>query len=129
MVNVGQVAMKIAGRDAGQLCVVVDVIDSKQVLIDGAVRRRKCNIKHLELLGKDVKIKKGASGDEVRKALAQLGFNIREVKDTKKKEKKANKDPFCDGKIAAGHQVIVPHVANTVRVRRMVLVDFHIYFP
>ncbi len=89
MVNVGQVAMKIAGRDAGQLCVVVDVIDSKQVLIDGAVRRRKCNIKHLELLGKDVKIKKGASGDEVRKALAQLGFNIREVKDTKKKEKKA----------------------------------------
>ena len=89
MVNIGQVAMKIAGRDAGQLCVVVDVVDNKTVLIDGAVRRRNCNLNHLEFLGKEIKVKKGANTEEVRKALRQLGFDVPEYKPTKKKDKKA----------------------------------------
>ena len=81
--------MKIAGRDAGQLCVVVDVLDHKYVLIDGDVRRRKCNFEHLEFLGQEVKIKKGADTEEVRKALTSLGLKLKETKKGKKKEQKA----------------------------------------
>ena len=69
MFEVGKVVMKIAGRDAGMTGVIVEVIDEHFVLIDGEVRRRKCNIKHIEPLAQVVKIKKGASHDEVLKAL------------------------------------------------------------
>ncbi len=89
MTDVGDVAMKIAGRDAGQLCVVVEVLKDGYVTIDGATRRRKCNVRHLEFLEKNVKIKKGASSEEVKKALKDLGFNLPEVKKGKTKEKKA----------------------------------------
>ncbi len=88
MVDVGDVAVKIAGRDAGQVCVVVDVLDRNFVLVDGATRRRKCNLRHLEFLNKKVKIKKGVSSEEVRKALAELGLKLKEVKKGKTKERK-----------------------------------------
>lgn len=76
--------MKIAGRDAGKLCVVVDVLDDKTVLVDGETRRRKCNMMHLEPLNKIVKIAKGAEHAQVAKALG-----IEEKKP--KKEKPAKK--------------------------------------
>ncbi|MBS3152323.1 50S ribosomal protein L14e [Candidatus Woesearchaeota archaeon] len=88
MVEVGSVAIKIAGRDAGQLCVVVDLLDSVFVLVDGLTRKRKCNIKHLEFLDKKVKIKKNSSHEDVVKSLKDLGFEILEVKKGKKKEHK-----------------------------------------
>ncbi len=50
MTEVGTVCLKIAGRDAGMKAVVVEKLDKEFVLIDGQVRRRKCNIKHLEPL-------------------------------------------------------------------------------
>ena len=89
MVDVGDVALKIAGRDAGNLCVVVEVLDGNFVLIDGETRRKKCNILHLEFLGKKAKVKKGASTSEVVKALSASGFSLKEVKKGKKKESKA----------------------------------------
>ena len=83
MLNVGKVCMKIAGRDAGKLGVVVDVLDDTYVLLDGEVRRRKCNILHLEALDRSVDVKKNASHADVLKALG-----IKEAKkSTKKKEK------------------------------------------
>ena len=82
MVEVGSVAIKIAGRDAGQLCVVVDLLDSVFVLVDGLTRKRKCNIKHLEFLDKN------SSHEDVVKSLKDLGFEILEVKKGKKKEHK-----------------------------------------
>lgn len=88
MVDVGDIAMKIAGRDAGQLCVVVDIIDNNFVLVDGATRRRKCNLRHLEFLGRKIKIKKNASTEEAKKALNEAGLNIPEVKKGKRKERK-----------------------------------------
>ena len=88
MVDVGDVAMKIAGRDAGKVCVVVDTLDGNFVLIDGDTRRRKCNLEHLEFLGKKVKVKKGSSTDEVKKALKDSGFAVLDVKKGKKKERK-----------------------------------------
>ena len=88
MVNVGDVAMKIAGRDAGMLCVVVDVIDGNFVMVDGETRRRKCNLKHLEFLGKSAKVKKSDGSEEVLKALKDLGLKVHEVKKGKRKERK-----------------------------------------
>lgn len=88
MVNVGQVALKIAGRDAGKLAVVVEVIDGNYVLIDGETRRRKCNVKHLEFLGKDTKVNKNMNSKEIVESLAQLGFKASEEKKGSKKEKK-----------------------------------------
>ena len=52
MVEIGQLAIKIAGRDGGNFCAIVDKIDDNFVLIDGNVRRKKCNIGHLEFLDK-----------------------------------------------------------------------------
>lgn len=67
--EIGQVCVKIAGRDAGKKCVVVDVLGRHLVLIDGETRRRKCNVAHLEPLGESVKISKGASHEAVASAL------------------------------------------------------------
>ncbi|PIY59994.1 50S ribosomal protein L14e, partial [Candidatus Woesearchaeota archaeon CG_4_10_14_0_8_um_filter_47_5] len=63
MITVGRVCMKIAGRDANRICVVVEVIDEHFVMIDGQTRRRKCNILHLEPLQKTVDIAAGASSE------------------------------------------------------------------
>ena len=76
MFETGRVCMKIAGRDAGRMCVIVDSIDGRFVLIDGDVRRRKCNIFHLEPLEKTVSLKKGASHEEVAKAFKELGYSV-----------------------------------------------------
>ncbi len=82
--EVGRLAVKIAGRDAGKNCVVVDKIDETFVMIDGQTRRRKCNIKHLEPLPQIIKIKKTASHAEVKAEFKKLGL---EITDTKPKEK------------------------------------------
>ncbi len=86
MVEIGQLVMKVAGRDSAEIGVVVDIIDSNYVLIDGNVRRKKCNIKHLEFLDKVLKIKKNATTEEIKKELEKLGIKI--VLKGKKREKK-----------------------------------------
>ena len=92
MVNVGQTAIKIAGRDAGALCTIVEIVDSNYVIIDGQARRRKCNIRHLEFLDKQVKLKKGASSSDVVKALNEVGFKI-ELKEKRKEKKEKTSKP------------------------------------
>ena len=87
MIDVGRLCVKTAGRDAGLKCVVVDIADSKLVLIDGETRRRKCNIAHLEPLNQVLDIKKGASHDDVRKELEKLGLKARDTKPKEKKER------------------------------------------
>ncbi len=93
MFEIGQLCVKIAGRDAGCKCVIIDTLDDKYVLIDGETRRRKCNISHLEPLDKAIKIKKKASHDEIKKEFQKLGLKAREskVKVKKEKPKKTNK--------------------------------------
>ncbi len=47
----GRVCVKIAGREAGRYCAVLDVIDNNFVVVEGPkVRKRKCNVAHLEPL-------------------------------------------------------------------------------
>jgi len=89
MFEIGRVCMKIAGRDAGKICVVIEKIGDKYVLIDGQTRRRKCNINHLELLDKVVKLDKKASNSDVVRALK--GINV-ECEEKKAKEKKQSKE-------------------------------------
>ncbi len=87
--NIGQVCMKIAGRDAGQLCVIVEHMEGNFVLVDGNTRRKKSNLKHLELLDKYVEIEEGASTEQVKKAMKQAGLEVTESKKrTKTKTKK-----------------------------------------
>ena len=89
--EIGQVCVKIAGRDTGKRCVIVDKIDDNHVLIDGEARRRKCNLKHIEPLGQSVEIKKGASHEEVKKALKAMGIEVVDSKPKQKTEKPRKK--------------------------------------
>ncbi|MBD3354640.1 50S ribosomal protein L14e [Candidatus Woesearchaeota archaeon] len=87
MLKVGRLCVKIAGRDAGKKCVVVDIIDDNAVLIDGETRRRNCSIKHLEPLKETVKIKKKASHEDIAKALKKLDIEVRSTKPKKAAER------------------------------------------
>ena len=78
--EIGRIAVKIAGRDSGNHCVIIDVLDEKYVMIDGNVRRKKCNINHLEPLKEVLKIKKNETHENVIKAMKQAGIKIIEKK-------------------------------------------------
>ncbi|MEE9594990.1 MAG: 50S ribosomal protein L14e [Candidatus Hydrothermarchaeales archaeon] len=68
--EIGRVCVKTAGRETGRTCVVVDNIDENFVLIEAPrVKRRRCNVDHLQPTEDIVKIKKGAKIKEVQKAL------------------------------------------------------------
>lgn len=85
VMEVGRVCAKIAGRDAQNKCVIVDIVDNNYVLIDGQVRRKRCNVRHLEPLQQIIDLKKGASHEEVIAVFKKLGI---EVTDSKAKEAK-----------------------------------------
>ena len=68
--SVGTVCMKIAGRDAGKLCVVTEIIDVHFVKVDGHTRPRKVNVRHLEPIGKSIAVKKGVDSKEIQALLA-----------------------------------------------------------
>jgi large subunit ribosomal protein L14e len=78
-IEIGRICVKVAGREAGRKCVIVDIIDENFVVVTGpkqltGVKRRRCNINHIEVLDKRVEIQKGASDEEVAKALEQAGL-------------------------------------------------------
>jgi len=79
-IEVGRVCVKIAGREAGRKCVIVDIIDDNFVLITGprsltGVKRRRANIKHLEPTEAKVEIRRGADDEEVLKAIEEAGLS------------------------------------------------------
>jgi large subunit ribosomal protein L14e len=72
--DVGRICVKLSGREAGKKCVVLDVVDKNFALITGPpdlteVKRRRVNIQHIEATPERVEIKKGATDEEVTKAL------------------------------------------------------------
>lgn len=84
-IEVGRVCVKIAGREAGRRCVVVDVVDKNFVVVTGpvkvtGVRRRRANISHIEPTKKKVKLGKGADDDEVAESLKAAGL-LNEMKE------------------------------------------------
>jgi large subunit ribosomal protein L14e len=75
-IEVGRVCVKLNGRETGLKCVIVDVIDKNFVLVTGpqklsGVRRRRTNVKHLEPTEDTIEIKKGASDEDVAKAIGR----------------------------------------------------------
>ncbi len=87
MFNVGRICTKIAGRDAGCTCVIVEELDNGLVLIDGQTRRRSCNTKHLEPSTTVITLKSGASHADVKKALGALNIDVVDTKAKKAAEK------------------------------------------
>mgnify|MGYP001057905889 FL=1 len=72
--DVGRICVKLSGREAGKKCVVLDVIDKNFALVTGppkvtGVKRRRVNIQHIEATQERVEVKKGATDEEVAKAL------------------------------------------------------------
>lgn len=86
--EVGRLCVKIAGRDAGNKCVVVEDLGNGYVVIDGGVRRRTVNVKHLEPLAEIIKIKEKAAHEDVKAAFDELGLEA-----WKKKSKVAVERP------------------------------------
>lgn len=80
--DIGRVCVKTMGREAGNYCVVVDIIDKNYVIIDGLdIRRRRVNYKHIEPLPELVEIKKGAKHEDVEVAIkkAKLDKKMKEI--------------------------------------------------
>lgn len=68
--SIGRVCVKLVGREAGTKCVIVDTVDKNYVLIAGSkIRRRRCNVKHLDPTETIIDIKKGATEAALKKAL------------------------------------------------------------
>ena len=87
MIEVGRLCVKIAGRDAGLKGIIVEILDGNYVLIDGQVRRRKCNILHVEPLNKVLKIPKKATHEEIVAALKVEKIEVEERKTKPKTER------------------------------------------
>ena len=85
--SVGRLCVKVAGRDAGRKCVVVESVDGRFVVVDGNVRRKKVNVRHLEPLDQTVKISEKASHADVKKEFDSLGIPTWEKKSKKVAER------------------------------------------
>lgn len=77
-VEVGRVCVKVAGRESGRKCVIVDVMDKSFVLVTGprkvtGVKRRRVNINHVAPTEETIQIKRGASDEEVTQMLEAAG--------------------------------------------------------
>lgn len=77
-VEVGRICIKLAGRETGKKCVIIDVMDKSFVLITGpqkatGVKRRRANINHLKPLQEKIKIPRGASDKEITATLKAAG--------------------------------------------------------
>ena len=79
-IEIGRLCVKIAGRDAGKKCVIIDILDDHYVMIDGETRRRRCNILHLEPLSQSLKVEKDATHGDVARALKEIGIEARATK-------------------------------------------------
>ena len=91
--SVGRLCVKIAGRDAGRKCIVVEQIDDQFVVVDGATRRKKVNVRHLEPLAEVLELQEKASHDDVKKAFEKQSWAVWEnkAKKTVPRQKKMKK--------------------------------------
>jgi large subunit ribosomal protein L14e len=56
-IEVGRVCVKIAGRESGEKCVIIDIIDENFVEVVGnSVKNKRCNIKHLEPIDQTLEV-------------------------------------------------------------------------
>ena len=77
-IEVGRVCVKMAGRETGRKCVIVDVMDKSFVLVTGpkkvsGVKRRRVNINHVAPTEETIQIGRGASDEEVIQMIDAAG--------------------------------------------------------
>jgi len=77
--EVGRVCMKVAGREMGKYCTVLKKENDAFVLVTGpklltGVKRRRCNVDHLEPLSYILEIKEDAGDEEVIAAFEKSGL-------------------------------------------------------
>lgn len=90
MFEIGRVCKKTAGSEKGKICVVVSKTkDDNFVIIDGNVRRRRCNIAHLKPLQTVLEIKEDTSGLVIKNAMRKAGIEIEERVKLKERLRKA----------------------------------------
>lgn len=80
VIDIGRIVVKVLGREAGRKAVVIDIVDENYVVITGpkslsGVRRRRVNVNHIEPTDKKVDVRRGASDDEVLKAIEAAGLS------------------------------------------------------
>jgi large subunit ribosomal protein L14e len=64
--GIGRVCIKQTGRESGNKCVIIDVLDRNFVLVTGPeVRRRRVNMNHLLPIDEFVNISRNATDEEV----------------------------------------------------------------
>lgn len=109
--DIGRVCLKISGREAGKYCVVLkmgkDKKDKAFVLITGPkllteVKRRRCNIEHLEPTSYKLEIKEEATEEEVISAFEKAGlvakFNLKRPSAAEIKAEKAKPEKIKEEK-------------------------------
>ena len=73
--DIGRVCVKTMGREAGNYCVIVDIIDKNYLLIDGLkIKRRRVNYNHIEPTTDMIEIKKGAKKKDIEDAIKKAKF-------------------------------------------------------
>ncbi|MFH0928788.1 MAG: 50S ribosomal protein L14e [Candidatus Aenigmatarchaeota archaeon] len=98
MLNEGRIVLKIAGREAGKYAVIVENSNDGFVMITGpkavtGVKRRKCNVEHIEPTEHVLEIGAKADDASVEKVwrnselIKTLEIKIPEKREFKKKEK------------------------------------------
>ncbi len=102
---IGFVGTKLLGREAGNTLVIVDQEKEGYVIVDGNVKRRRCNLKHLYLSTKKLEINKGDSTDKVQEAMKKENLEVLSRKESKpskekpiKKSKQREKKPVKEKK-------------------------------
>ena len=73
-IEIGRICIKLKGGETGKKCVIVDIIDKSFVLITGpknltGIKRRRVNVQHIQPTEDSIKIKRGASDDDIINAL------------------------------------------------------------
>ncbi|MEM2874948.1 MAG: 50S ribosomal protein L14e [Candidatus Hadarchaeales archaeon] len=72
--DIGRVCVKLAGHEAGRECVIVDVVDKNSVIVVGPrVKRRRCNVLHLQPTDRKLDIARGCADEDAKKALQASG--------------------------------------------------------
>lgn len=111
-ITVGTVCMKVTGRESGSVCCVVKPVDKTFVMVTGpklvtGIKRRRCNIEHLEPTDIKLDIKEDAIDEEVieayKKSNVLTKFNLKlpsaaEVKAEKNKPKEEPKKKIKEEK-------------------------------
>ena len=99
MYEPGRVCLKIAGREAGKYCVIVESIDDNFVMITGTksvtgVKRRKCNIDHIEPTDNKIEVDSKADDASIETLWKSSGLIDKlEIKIPVKREFKKKEEP------------------------------------